>query len=399
MWVVDYGDIKIYAYNLATKQRDAGGDFNTLNAAGNGGPQGIWSDGDTMWVGNVTFSPSFTIIDAKIYSYNMPPSANANLRELSLSGITLNEDFAADRTAYTATATAASTTVTATPSHSAAVAVTGPADADAAAGHQVTLADKAVTTITVTVTAQDGNTRKVYTVAVTRGSTSPSSCGDQTDYVLNSDRDRQPRITSAVYDATLDAVVLEWSAGSDIAGLTGFKIRRIAEGGMTEETYADLCDDPEGTDSRPSVGETVRRYADVGVPATWLMIYNVYAIYGSKEVISQTVAAKMTAAHGMVRARISSDDSNTFFDIGWMDKGSLADGYKVYVEVPLFGGTSVWSDITSSDTDPAPQRHAHTSNFVTTVGTEYLVRVLHGGTDQDTGTLIGEVSTTVVAAQ
>ena len=107
--------------------------------------------------------------------------------------------------------------------------------------------------------------------------------GDQTDYVLNSDRDRQPRITSAVYDATLDAVVLIWRAGSDITAPTGFKIRRIAEGGMTEETYADLCVDPDGTDSRPSVGGTVRYYADVGVPATWLMIYNVYAIYGDKE--------------------------------------------------------------------------------------------------------------------
>ena len=388
MWVTDATNDKIYAYNLATKQPDPSKDFNTLNAAGIMYPTGIWSDGDTMWVADNG--------NDKLYSYNMPPSANANLRELSLSGITLNEDFAADRTAYTATA--ASTTVTATPSHSAAVAVTGPADADAADGHQVTLADNAVTTITVTVTAQDGATRKVYTVAVTRGSTSPSpsSCGDQTDYVLNSDKDRQPRITSAVYDATLDAVVLEWRAGSDIAGLTGFKIRRIAERGMTEETYADLCDNPEGTDSRPSVGETVRSYADVGVPATWLMIYNVYAIYGDKEVISQTVAAKMSAAHGMVRARISSDGSQTFFDIGWMDKGSLADGYKVYMGVTA-GGTTFWSDLTSSDTDPAPQRYASTLSTVFPVGNSYTIRVRHGGTDEDTGTLIGQVTTTVVA--
>ena len=173
MWVLDDGDDKIYAYNLATKQRDASKEFNTLSAAGNRRPLSIWSDGDTMWVGNETIS-GFSITDGKIYSYNMPPSANANLRELSLSGITLNEDFAADRTAYTATATAASTTVTATPSHSAAVAVITPDDADAADGHQVTLADNAVTTITVTVTAQDGATRKVYTVAVTRGSVSAS---------------------------------------------------------------------------------------------------------------------------------------------------------------------------------------------------------------------------------
>ena len=226
------------------------------------------------------------------------------------------------------------------------------------------------------------------------GDQQDASCKDQTDYVLNSDRDRQPRITSAVYDATLDAVVLEWSAGSDIAGLTGFKIRRFAEGGMTEETYADLCDDPDGTDSRPSVGETVRRYEDVGVPATWLMIYNVYAIYGDKEVISQTVAADMSAAHGMVRARMSSDGRQTVVDIGWMDKGSLEDGYKVYIQRT---GTDFWDDITLHDTDPAPQRFATLAIY--SVNLRFTIRIRHGGTDADTGTLIGEVSTTVVAAQ
>ena len=192
--------------------------------------------------------------------------------------------------------------------------------------------------------------------------------------------------------------MLIWRAGSDITAPTGFKIRRIAEGGMTEETYADLCVDPDGTDSRPSVGGTVRYYADVGVPATWLMIYNVYAIYGDKEVISQTVAADMSAAHGMVRARISSDASQTFLDIGWMDKGSLADGYKVYIKLAIQSGT-FWSDIAPSDTDPAPQRYANTSSTVFPVGNSYTVRIRHGGTDQDTGTLIGEVTTTVVAAQ
>ena len=112
--------------------------------------------------------------------------------------------------------------------------------------------------------------------------------------------------------------------------------------------------------------------------------------------ISQTVAADMSAAHGMVRARISSDASQTFLDIGWMDKGSLADGYKVYIKLAIQSGT-FWSDIAPSDTDPAPQRYANTSSTVFPVGNSYTVRIRHGGTDQDTGTLIGEVTTTVVA--
>ena len=45
MWVADYSDYKIYAYNLSTKARDSGKDFNTLEDAENEGPEGIWSDG------------------------------------------------------------------------------------------------------------------------------------------------------------------------------------------------------------------------------------------------------------------------------------------------------------------------------------------------------------------
>ena len=35
LWVTDWQDDKIYAYNMATKARDSSKDFNTLRAAGN----------------------------------------------------------------------------------------------------------------------------------------------------------------------------------------------------------------------------------------------------------------------------------------------------------------------------------------------------------------------------
>ena len=54
---------KIYAYNLATKTRDESKEFDTLLAAGNENPVGLWSDGPTMWVAD---SP-----DGKIYAYKM----------------------------------------------------------------------------------------------------------------------------------------------------------------------------------------------------------------------------------------------------------------------------------------------------------------------------------------
>ena len=49
MWVADGEGDKIYAYNLSSKQGDAGRDFDTLSAAGNDDPQGTWSNGTTVW--------------------------------------------------------------------------------------------------------------------------------------------------------------------------------------------------------------------------------------------------------------------------------------------------------------------------------------------------------------
>ena len=62
-WVADWTDGKLYAYNVATKARDAAKDFNTLQAAGNTRSTGIWSDGATMWVADDT--------DSKLYAYKM----------------------------------------------------------------------------------------------------------------------------------------------------------------------------------------------------------------------------------------------------------------------------------------------------------------------------------------
>ena len=67
MWVADYDDGKIYAYNLATKARDSAEDFNTLDAAGNDNPWGLWSDGTTMWV--------VDYVDEEIYAYNLNTKA------------------------------------------------------------------------------------------------------------------------------------------------------------------------------------------------------------------------------------------------------------------------------------------------------------------------------------
>ena len=66
-WVADYLDGKIYAYKTSDGSRDATKDFNTLQAAGNAQPQGIWSDGATIWVADWT--------DGKLYAYNAATKA------------------------------------------------------------------------------------------------------------------------------------------------------------------------------------------------------------------------------------------------------------------------------------------------------------------------------------
>ena len=67
MWVANTGIDKLYAYNLSTKARDSGKDFDTLNAAENEFATGIWSDGTTMWVAD--------LVDGKIYAYSLSTKA------------------------------------------------------------------------------------------------------------------------------------------------------------------------------------------------------------------------------------------------------------------------------------------------------------------------------------
>ena len=59
MWVSDFQDGKLYAYNMSTTARDPGKEFDTLRAAGNYFPEGIWSDGVTMWVVDVGADKAF----------------------------------------------------------------------------------------------------------------------------------------------------------------------------------------------------------------------------------------------------------------------------------------------------------------------------------------------------
>ena len=65
---------------VAPGDRDRGRDFNTLAAAGNPAPDGIWSDGTTMWVQDAT--------DKKAYAYTLATKARDSGKDISFSHAT-----------------------------------------------------------------------------------------------------------------------------------------------------------------------------------------------------------------------------------------------------------------------------------------------------------------------
>ena len=93
MWVADYQDDKIYAYNMSSKERDEGKDFNTLNGAGNNDPAGLWSDGTTMWVVDHE--------DVMVYAYDMEDKTRDQTKDfdnLTDAGLTHPEGIWSDAT-------------------------------------------------------------------------------------------------------------------------------------------------------------------------------------------------------------------------------------------------------------------------------------------------------------
>ena len=63
LWVADSSSDKLFAYTLSSGLANSGEDFDTLNAANNKDPRGLFSDRTTMWVSDDE--------DKKIYAYKM----------------------------------------------------------------------------------------------------------------------------------------------------------------------------------------------------------------------------------------------------------------------------------------------------------------------------------------
>ena len=82
VWVTDYLDSKIYAYDAADGRWRPSRDLDTLEAAGNTQPTDIWSNGETLWVADYW--------DARLYAYRLSDGARTADRDVALA--TANAD-------------------------------------------------------------------------------------------------------------------------------------------------------------------------------------------------------------------------------------------------------------------------------------------------------------------
>ena len=82
-WITDFSGglnferkiSRIYAYRLTDGARVPSQDFETLRKAGNHSPEGIWSDGQTMWVADSE--------DGRVYAYDMEGKERDHRREIT----------------------------------------------------------------------------------------------------------------------------------------------------------------------------------------------------------------------------------------------------------------------------------------------------------------------------
>ena len=217
----------------------------------------------------------------------------------------------------------------------------------------------------------------------------------------------KPWVTGAKYYRDLDAVLVYWTA-NDSEDLAGFKIERRVYGGTTPITFENLWTGPvhhQSTpaghtyefDNRPSVGPDRRYFIDTSAPPSYLVFYRVFAVRddGSETASFRSDHDSPDMPYGIVRARATIEGTNVKHIISWTDAG-CDDGYNIYKRVLRYSYTGAnldarWSPLVADDEDPWVNTFSGSTSAGTLSKDDVLqVRVRCGGSDDDSGRLVGE---------
>ena len=350
MWVADSSTKRFYAYDLSTKQRDAEKEFAATDATN---VQGIWSNGSVLWA--VNRAPRKETGN-KVLAYRMPvtASSDASLLSLTLSGATLSPAFTTDTTAYTTSVGngVTQTTVTAAPTDTNASVVITPTDADTGTdGHQVAL-PVGDTTISVTVTAEDGTTTSTYTVTVTRAKSTDASLSA----LSLSGATLEPAFAAdtAAYTASVGNAVAQTKVTATPASGANFTIipadaDGVAAGhqvslsvGETKVSVTVTAED-ETTTSTYTVTVTRAKSADATLSALSLSVATLSPAFAAGETV-YTASVRNGVTQTTVTA--APTDTNASVVITPTDADTGTDGHQVALPV---GDTTISVKVTAED--------------------------------------------------
>ena len=280
-------------------------------------------------------------------------SADASLSALSLSGVTLTPAFASGTTAHTASVgyAVAETTVTATASDANASVEVTPGDADdGLSGNQVALV-VGETTISVEVTAQDGETTTTYTVTVNRA--------ESADATLSALSLRGVTLTPAfpsgttVYTASVGHAVTETTVTATAAAGAGYEVKLngasdqdgivpLAVGDGNVITVVVTAQDGE-TRQTYTVTVTRARSGDAGLSALSLSRVTLSPAFASG-----TTAYTASVGHAVAETTVTAtaSDANASVEVtpGYADDGTSGNQVALVV-----GETTISVEVTAED--------------------------------------------------
>ena len=208
-----------------------------------------------LYIGISILSVVFLVLTPTVFteSRTFQPDATAGLQtagvdatlsSLTLGGVPFNEVFSPGRTTYTAETYMTEVVVTAVLTHDGATVT--PSAVDSENGHRIDLEEEE-TVIAVTVTAEDGETTKTYTISVVKPP-APSTT-DETVSLIESESDTQTTsVTSIIATPGNAQATITWETSS-ITDVVGWQFSYKSQAAGSWEDWTDVPSSTAGTTS------------------------------------------------------------------------------------------------------------------------------------------------------